>query len=83
MKDPGVYVDVVSGEPPFASSKNFDRGCARPIFTVPLEPGRRHHRLWFRRSVPGWGPWLDGAAEIQDDSLAAARAAIVGRSTWT
>jgi peptide-methionine (R)-S-oxide reductase len=36
-KDAGIYVDVVSGEPLFASTKKFDSGCGWPSFTVPLE----------------------------------------------
>jgi peptide-methionine (R)-S-oxide reductase len=39
-KEAGIYVDVVSGEPLFASTKKFDSGCGWPSFTVPLE--RRH-----------------------------------------
>jgi methionine-R-sulfoxide reductase len=34
----GIYVDVVSGEPLFASTKKFDSGCGWPSFTMPLEP---------------------------------------------
>ena len=37
-KEPGIYVDIVSGEPLFASVKKFDSGCGWPSFTVPLEP---------------------------------------------
>ncbi|MGH3732776.1 MAG: peptide-methionine (R)-S-oxide reductase MsrB [Acidimicrobiales bacterium] len=37
-KDAGIYVDVVSGEPLFASTKKFDSGCGWPSFTAPLEP---------------------------------------------
>jgi peptide-methionine (R)-S-oxide reductase len=37
-KDAGIYVDIVSGEPLFASTKKFDSGCGWPSFTVPLEP---------------------------------------------
>ena len=37
-KEPGIYVDVVSGEPLFASVKKFDSGCGWPSFTMPLEP---------------------------------------------
>lgn len=35
---PGIYVDVVSGEPLFASSDKFDSGCGWPSFTRPIEP---------------------------------------------
>jgi peptide-methionine (R)-S-oxide reductase len=38
-KDAGIYVDVVSGDPLFASKQKFDSGCGWPSFTVPLEPG--------------------------------------------
>ena len=37
-KDPGIYVDVVSGEPLFASSDKYDSGCGWPSFTKPIEP---------------------------------------------
>jgi methionine-R-sulfoxide reductase len=37
-KDAGIYVDVVSREPLFASTQKFDSGCGWPSFTVPLEP---------------------------------------------
>jgi peptide-methionine (R)-S-oxide reductase len=37
-KAPGIYVDVVSGEPLFASSDKFDSGCGWPSFTKPIEP---------------------------------------------
>ncbi|HET9066268.1 MAG TPA: peptide-methionine (R)-S-oxide reductase MsrB [Gemmatimonadales bacterium] len=33
---PGIYVDVVSGEPLFASSDKFDSGCGWPSFTKPI-----------------------------------------------
>lgn len=36
--EPGIYVDVVSGEPLFASSDKFDSGCGWPSFTKPIEP---------------------------------------------
>jgi peptide-methionine (R)-S-oxide reductase len=38
-KEAGIYVDVVSGEPLFASTQKFDSGCGWPSFTVPLESG--------------------------------------------
>ena len=37
-KDPGIYVDVVSGEPLFASSDKYESGCGWPSFTKPIEP---------------------------------------------
>ena len=33
----GIYVDVVSGEPLFASSDKFDSGCGWPSFTKPIQ----------------------------------------------
>ena len=37
-KEPGIYVDIVSGEPLFASSDKFDSGCGWPSFTKPIAP---------------------------------------------
>ncbi|MCD1620145.1 peptide-methionine (R)-S-oxide reductase MsrB [Salipiger marinus] len=37
-KEPGIYVDVVSGEPLFASSDKYESGCGWPSFVKPLEP---------------------------------------------
>ncbi len=36
-KQPGIYVDVVSGEPLFSSQDKFDSGTGWPSFTRPLE----------------------------------------------
>jgi peptide-methionine (R)-S-oxide reductase len=36
-KEPGIYVDVVSGEPLFASVNKFDSHTGWPSFTVPIE----------------------------------------------
>ena len=33
----GIYVDVVSGEPLFASSAKYDSGCGWPAFTKPID----------------------------------------------
>jgi peptide-methionine (R)-S-oxide reductase len=37
-KEPGIYVDVVSGEPLFASADKYDSGCGWPSFTKPIKP---------------------------------------------
>jgi methionine-R-sulfoxide reductase len=37
-KEPGIYVDVVSGEPLFSSLDKYDSGTGWPSFTRPLEP---------------------------------------------
>lgn len=37
-KEPGIYVDVVSGEPLFASSDKYDSRSGWPSFTRPIEP---------------------------------------------
>ena len=47
---PGIYVDVVSGEPLFSSADKFDSGTGWPSFTRPLEPGNvveRQDRSFF------------------------------------
>ncbi|SFU97240.1 MULTISPECIES: peptide-methionine (R)-S-oxide reductase MsrB [unclassified Methylobacterium] len=36
-KEPGIYVDIVSGEPLFASSAKYDSNCGWPSFTKPIE----------------------------------------------
>ena len=36
-KEPGIYVDVVSGEALFASSDKFDSGSGWPSFTKPIQ----------------------------------------------
>jgi peptide-methionine (R)-S-oxide reductase len=37
-KEPGIYVDIVSGEPLFASSDKYESGSGWPSFTKPVEP---------------------------------------------
>ncbi len=36
-KEPGLYVDIVSGEPLFTSADKFDSGCGWPSFSKPVE----------------------------------------------
>ena len=38
--EPGIYVDIVSGEPLFASTDKFDSGTGWPSFTKPLVPAQ-------------------------------------------
>ncbi|WP_348767961.1 peptide-methionine (R)-S-oxide reductase MsrB [uncultured Salinisphaera sp.] len=37
-KEAGIYVDIVSGEPLFASSDKYESGCGWPSFTKPIQP---------------------------------------------
>ena len=37
-KAAGIYVDIVSGEPLFASADKFESGCGWPSFTKPIAP---------------------------------------------
>src|SRR3954452_1051021 len=37
-EEAGIYVDIVSGEPLFASSDKFESACGGPSFTKPIEP---------------------------------------------
>jgi peptide-methionine (R)-S-oxide reductase len=37
-EEPGIYVDIVSGEPLFASADKFESGCGWPSFTKPIAP---------------------------------------------
>ena len=36
-KQPGIYVDIVSGEPLFSSTDKYESGCGWPSFTRPIE----------------------------------------------
>jgi len=51
---PGLYVDVVSGEPLFSSLDKYDSGTGWPSFTRPLDPShvttRTDRRLFFKRT---------------------------------
>ena len=41
-KEPGIYVDIVSGEPLFASSDKYESGCGWPSFTKPIVTAHVH-----------------------------------------
>ncbi len=41
---PGIYVDIVSGEPLFSSLDKFDSECGWPSFTKPVEPDNVEER---------------------------------------
>ena len=43
--EPGIYVDVVSGEPLFSSLDKFESGCGWPSFTKPLEAENVEERV--------------------------------------
>ena len=42
--EPGIYVDIVSGEPLFASSAKFNSGCGWPSFSKPIVPENVNER---------------------------------------
>jgi peptide-methionine (R)-S-oxide reductase len=43
-KEAGIYVDIVSGEPLFASSDKYESGCGWPSFTKPIDPAYVNER---------------------------------------
>ncbi|MEO8735071.1 MAG: peptide-methionine (R)-S-oxide reductase MsrB [Edaphobacter sp.] len=42
--EPGIYVDIVSGEPVFSSLDKFESSCGWPSFTKPVEPAHVEER---------------------------------------
>ena len=54
-KEPGIYVDVVSGEPLFASADKYDSGSGWPSFTRPIEADNVQERP---------DPW-EGGTEVR------------------
>ena len=44
-KEPGIYVDIVSGEPLFASSDKYESGCGWPSFTKPIDNVTEHRDM--------------------------------------
>jgi methionine-R-sulfoxide reductase len=49
---PGIYVDVVSGEPLFSSLDKFDSGTGWPSFTRPLDKSNVREKTDFKLMVP-------------------------------
>lgn len=49
---PGIYVDVVSGEPLFSSLDKFDSGTGWPSFTRPFEESAVRTRVDYKLIVP-------------------------------
>ena len=51
-KEPGLYVDIVSGEPLFSSLDKYDSHCGWPSFTRPLEGDNIKTRVDFKLLMP-------------------------------
>lgn len=51
-KEPGIYVDVVSGEPLFSSTDKFDSGTGWPSFTKPIVSENLQTETDMKLSVP-------------------------------
>ena len=51
-KEPGLYVDIVSGEPLFSSLDKYDAHCGWPSFTKPLEDENMKTRTDFKLLMP-------------------------------
>jgi len=51
-KEPGIYVDIVSGEPLFSSLDKFDAHCGWPSFTQPLEGTEITEKKDFKLLMP-------------------------------
>ena len=49
---PGIYVDVVSGEPLFSSLDKFDSGTGWPSFTRPLEGANIKRKVDYKAGLP-------------------------------
>ena len=52
--EPGIYVDVVSGQPLFSSADKYDSGTGWPSFTRPIDPDavttKTDRGLWMNRT---------------------------------
>ena len=52
VHEPGIYVDVVSGEPLFSSLDKFASGTGWPSFSRPLEPDNIAKKRDFKLMMP-------------------------------
>ena len=55
-KEPGLYVDVVSGEPLFTSVDKFDSGCNR-LDQLPISNAKETSREYHRKKTSSGRPW--------------------------
>lgn len=51
-KQPGIYVDIVTGEPLFSSQDKYDSGTGWPSFTKPLEPDNIVYKTDYSLFIP-------------------------------
>lgn len=51
-KRPGIYVDIVSGKPLFASTHKYDSGSGWPSFTQPISEDCLETKLDFKLLLP-------------------------------
>ena len=51
LEEPGIYVDLVTGEPLFSSADKFHSGCGWPSFTKPLDPAAVTRRQDFSHGM--------------------------------
>lgn len=50
--EPGIYVDIISGEPLFSSLEKYDSGTGWPSFYKPLEPGNLKVKTDYKLGYP-------------------------------
>lgn len=50
-KESGIYVDIVTGEPLFASTDKFDSGCGWPSFTKPIQKEKVERKADFSHGM--------------------------------
>jgi methionine-R-sulfoxide reductase len=82
--EPGLYVDVVSGEPLFASVDKFHSGTGWPSFTKPLEPANVVENVDRSHGKQGTSPLAAGDRSIPNQAyLPSAPIHPMGRASWS